>query len=155
MPFEPRPAHSWHVLFAPLPPDAVPRRQPVAPLEVLATPEGAAVAGWENIIVDLSAGAAGMRVAMVLLDAAGQPLSAGDEVLYRSETAPGVVEYYQESVGGRFEPDGTFRGTRWRTITVERGDDEDDRETNATPSPPTDADVAGIKAVVADLLRRT
>jgi len=35
----------WHALLAPLPADAVPRRQPVASPGILATPAGAALAG--------------------------------------------------------------------------------------------------------------
>jgi len=107
--------HPWHALFAPLPPDAVPRRAPIASPGILASPEGAAVAGWENITLDLSAGCDGLRVVMVTVDAAGQPLSASDHVMFRSEIGSGpdaVVEFRHESVGGRLEPDGTFLGTR-------------------------------------------
>src|SRR5262245_51127259 len=119
----PTPTRPWHALLAPLPPDEIPRRQPVASPEILARPEGAAIAGWEQLTVDLSAGAAGLRVAMVVLDASGRPISASDAVLYSVEVGPGdgegsprVVEHYHENIGGRFELDGSFRGTRWRTL---------------------------------------
>ena len=157
----PAPARPWHALLAPLPPEAIPRWQPVAPPDILATPEGAAIAGWEQLTVELSAGAAGLRVAMVVLDATGQPISASDTVLYRSEVPEDrgasdprpVVESYQESVGGRLETDGTFRGTRWRTVAVEIMDGEEP-QLESTPSEPSMADVAGLKALVAELLRR-
>ena len=155
MPFEPRPAQPWHALFAPLPDGVVPRRSPVASPDLLAKGEAAAIAGWESIVVDLSDPGVGMRIAMVTLDADGRLLSASDAVMYRAEIAPGVVEYVHENVGGRFEPDGSFHGTRWHTVTVERDGDEDTRETNATPSPPSETDVAGIRRVVADVLRRS
>jgi len=51
----------------------IPRRQPVASPEILAKPEGAAITGWEQLTVDLSAGAARLRIVMVVLDATGQP----------------------------------------------------------------------------------
>jgi hypothetical protein len=159
------PAQPWHVLFAPLPPDVIPRRQSVASPDVLATPEGAAIAGWEQLTVELSAGRAGLRHAMVVLDAHGQPISASDTVLYRV-AGPGTshladprasienaIEFYQESVGGRIERDGTFRGTRWHTVgvaTVEGGEPR----LESTSSEPSAADVAGIMGLVAELLRR-
>jgi len=151
----PTPARPWHALLAPLPADAVPHRKPVAPPEVLAKPEGVAIAGWEQVVVDLSAGSAGLRVVMVVLDATGQPISASDAVLYRMKVAeqPGVVEYHHENIGGRLEADGTFRGTRWRSVTVETGPEEE-VEREATSSEPTEADVTALKALVAELLRR-
>lgn len=95
---------SWHALFAPLPADAVPRRQPVGTPEVLATPTGAAIAGWDQIVIDLSAGGAGLRVVHLVLDGDGRVISASDMVLYRSPEAgpddPATVEIRQESVGG-------------------------------------------------------
>lgn len=100
---------------------------------------------------------------LVVLDATGRPISAADTVLYRSERSEGggadavrlepVVEYRHESVGGRLEPDGTFRGTRWLTVAVERAGVEEPRW-ESTPSEPSAADVAGITALVAELLRR-
>jgi hypothetical protein len=159
------PAAPWHALLAPIPVDAAPSRKPVASPEVLATPHAGAIAGWEQLTVELSAGPAGLRHVMVLLDAAGQPIAASDTVLYRS-TAPRTgdaadhasairtrIEFCQESIGGRIEHDGTFRGTRWRTVSV---DPEEGSEPTleSTPSQPSAADVAGIRALVADLLRR-
>lgn len=146
----PQPGEPWHALLAPLPAGVVVRRKPVAPPEILATPDGASIAGWDQLTVDLSAGAAGLRVVLVVIDAAGQVLSASDTVLYSADPLPG--SFRQETLGGRFETDGTFRGTRWRTTGVETDDDTPRLE--STPSAPTDAEIAGIKALVADVLRR-
>ena len=146
----------WHKLLAPLPADVVPQRAPVAPPEVLAMPEGDAIAGWENLTVNLSAGAAGMRMVLVLVDAAGRALSASDMVMYRSERMEGgeaVVEYRQDSLGGRLEPDGTFKGTCWQTLHVEAADGRELRK-ELTPSEPREQDVAALKGLVAEMLRR-
>jgi hypothetical protein len=150
-----RPA--WHALLSPLPADAVVRQGPVASPEVLATSEGAAIAGWEQLTVELSAGMSGLRLVLVVLDAAGRLLSASDTVLYRRDTreTPGrdEVEVRQESLGGRFEPDGTFRGTRWASVGVESAA-RDAPAPESTPSAPTADDIARIKALVADVLAR-
>ena len=140
---------SWHALLAPLPADAVPRRQPVASPEVLATPAGAAIAGWEQLVLDLSAGGTAMRVVHVVLDGDGRPISASDMVFYRTVPA----EIRQESVGGRFEADGSFRGTRWLTAGPEPADDEPP-DWESTPSEPSAADIAALRALVDEMLRR-
>jgi hypothetical protein len=136
-------------------------RKPVASPEILATPHGSAIAGWEQLTIEISAGAAGLRHIMVVLDAAGQPISAGDTVVYQRKLAPqsdapeagSDTEFYQENVGGRIEQDGTFRGTRWHTVGVDRAN-SDEPELESTPSAPTEADVIGIKALVAEVMRR-
>jgi hypothetical protein len=134
----------------------VPQRKPVGSPEVLATPDGAAIAGWEQLTIELPAGATGLRHVMVVLDADGQPISAGDTVLYRAEvrTPEGAtrVECRQESLGGRLEPDGTFRGTRWQAVGVETDDAEPPLE--MTRSEPTVAEVLALKALVADVVSR-
>lgn len=151
----------WHALLGPLPADTVPRRQPVASAEVLAGPTGWAVAGWEQLVLDLSAGADGMRTILVVLDASGTLLSASDAVLYRTGPsggsppgdgdAPAMI--LQLSVGGRFEDDGSFHGTRWHSVAVERGGDVEP-EWESTPSEPSPDDVDGLRTVVAELIRR-
>jgi hypothetical protein len=156
------PSHpTWHVLLGPLPADAVPRHQPVASPEVLASPTGWAVAGWEQLVLYLSAGTAGSRIILVILDGQGTLLSASDAVLYRMGLsggpppsdcdAPAMIR--QDSVGGRFEPDGSFRGTRWHSVTAERGG-EVELERELTPSEPSPDDVAGLRVVVAEMIRR-
>jgi hypothetical protein len=156
----PAPTRPWHALLAPLPPEAIPRRQPVGSPEILARPEGAAIAGWEQLTIDLSAGAAGLRVVMVVLDATGQPIAASDAVLYSVEVREGagggasrIVEHYHENIGGRLEPDGSFRGTRWRTLMVETANGEP-QQLESTPSAPSPADMAALKALVVELMRR-
>ena len=161
----PKPTKPWHALLAPLPDDVIVLRQPVGSPEVLATPEGASIAGWEQLTVELSAGIAGLRHVLVVLDATGKPISASDHVLYWSEvskigqdadavsgSAP-HAEFYQESIGGRFETDGTFRGTRWQTVGEDYGDGSEPKM-DSTPSEPSAADIAGIKALVAKILKR-
>jgi hypothetical protein len=154
----PTPEHSpgsiqpWQRLFAPLPVDAIPRRSPVAPPEILAKPEGAAIAGWEHLTVQLSVPCEGLRMVLVVLDASGQPISASDMVLYQSETAEGT-EYRQESLGGRLEADGTFRGTRWHMLTVQTAEGGEVQK-EATSSEPSAEDISALKALVAEVLRR-
>jgi hypothetical protein len=134
----------------PLPADTTPQRAAVGTPEILARPEGAAIAGWEQLTLLLSAGVAGLRAIQVVLDATGQPIAASDLVLYRSAApsqtggsdAVPLSHVRQESIGGRFEEDGTFRGTCWRSEATEPPDD-DELKWQMTPSEPTAADVAG------------
>lgn len=99
-------------------------------------------------MLHLSAGAAGLRIVLVVIDAEGRLLSASDAVLYRT-----VGLIHQESVGGRFEPDGTFRGTRWHSMAVEREGDED-TDWQSTRAEPTTNDIEALRFLVADVLRR-
>ena len=144
-----RPA--WHALFAPLPPGAVVRCKPVLTAELASRPESAAIAGWQNVTAELSAGADGQRHVSVTLDASGTPISAGDWVLHCSGKP---VQYVHENVGGRIQPDGSFLGTRWRTVAVEvpGSDEPETRET--VSSEPTPEDVAGLMRMVRELLSR-
>ena len=149
----PHPLAPWHALLAPLPDDAVVKRRPVAPPEITGKPEGAAIAGWEQLTVELSAAGRGMRHLLVVLDAQGTPISANDMVMYSAELGGDHV-FFQENVGGRLEADGSFRGTRWRTLGVEGPKDEEAR-LDASPSQPTAAEVEALKALVAQILRRS
>jgi hypothetical protein len=144
-----------------LPADAVPHRRAVASPEILATPSGAAIAGWEQLTVELSAGDAGLRVVLVVLDASGQPISASDTVLYRVEApkagttaepdAPAQI--CQDSIGGRIEPDGTFRGTCWHTEAPEPpGEEEPTWESKR--SEPTASQISALMDLVAEVMRR-
>jgi hypothetical protein len=150
-----RPA--WHALLGPLPHDATPQRRPVASAEVLAGPTGSAIAGWEQLVLQLSAGRAGLRTLLVVLDDTGALLSASDAVLYRTgapasvaQTDPGAI--LQLSIGGRFEEDGSFHGTRWHSVAVER--DGEDLQWESTPSEPSPEDVDGLRTLVSELIRR-
>jgi hypothetical protein len=116
----------------------------------------AEIAGWSSVALELSAGAAGLRIVQVLVDQQGQPLSASDHVLYRStppndRSAPAHIE--QESIGGRIEPDGSFRGTCWRVVGPEPAEGEEPQWTMA-PRAPTDEEIATLRILVAELLRR-
>jgi hypothetical protein len=98
-----------------------------------------------------------LRTVLVVLDAEGVLLSASDAVLYRTAVTEGAfpanATILQLSVGGRFEDDGSFHGTRWHSVAVERGGEEEP-EWESTPSEPSPDDVDGLRAVVAELIRR-
>jgi hypothetical protein len=148
---------AWHALFAPLPPDAVSVREPIVWPEILATPDGATLAGQEKVRLHLTAGTAGMRILLVTEGADGRLLSASDHVLHRrelqgDEAGRGAVEFRHEQVGGSFAQDGTFRGTRWFTVSTESA--EGTLEMDSTPSAPSEADEAALRAVAAEMLRR-
>lgn len=150
-----QPSHTWHALLAPIPDDAVPERRPVASPEILASEAGSAIAGWDSVMLYLSAGTAGLRVLQITLDATGELLSAGDNVLFQRQERRGgraITVYDSESIGGRFWPDGSFQGTCWHSRTEE--DEEGEESTTATPSQPTEEDIANLKRLVAELLRR-
>jgi hypothetical protein len=144
----------WHALLAPLPRDARARRRAVAPATGLDPAAAAAIAGWSSLVLDLSA-TDGLRVIQVLLDTEGRPLSASDHVMFRSPGRDGSERPWvlQESIGGRFEGDGTFRGTYWQVEGPEPGDDQLPRWT-PVPRPPTSEEVAGLVALVEEVRRR-
>jgi hypothetical protein len=56
-------------------------------------------------------------------------------------------------VGGRFEADGSFRGTRWLSTGPEPVDEEPPAW-ESTPSEPSESDVAALSALVQEMLRR-
>jgi hypothetical protein len=150
-----RPA--WHALLGPLPPDAIPQRRPVASRENLASAGASPIAGWEQVVLHLSAGTAGLRTVLVVLDGSGALLSASDSVLYHTGAGPGVTgsdpgAILQLSIGGRFEDDGSFHGTRWHSVAVERDGEEPQWE--STPSEPSLEDVDGLRTLVSELIRR-
>jgi len=97
---------------------------------------------------------------MVVLDGDGLPISASDMVLYGAASgeddassggSPPVT--YHESIGGRLEPDGSFRGTRWSGVSVE-GSDPDEPQIQSVPSEPTAEEVAALRLLVAEIVRR-
>lgn len=149
----PEPLAPWHALLAPLPADAVVKRRPVLPPEVAAKPEGAAIAGWEQLTVELADACRGMRHLLVVLDASGRAISASDLVMYRAELG-GEVVFFQESVGGRLEEDGSFRGTRWRTLGLDSPRDEE-AKLEGSPSPPTESEAQALKGLVAEIVKRS
>ena len=149
----PEPLAPWHALLAPLPADAAVKRRPVLPPEMAAKPESAAIAGWEQLTVELADACRGMRHLLVVLDASGRAISASDLVMYRAELG-GEVVFFQESVGGRLEEDGSFRGTRWRTLGLDSSRDEEAR-LEGSPSPPTEAEAQALKGLVAEIVKRS
>jgi hypothetical protein len=149
----PAPLAPWHALLAPLPDDAAVKRRPVLPPEIAAKPESAAVAGWEQLTVELSVPGRGMRHLLVVLDATGRAISASDMVMYRAEFGEDVV-FFQETVGGRLEEDGSFRGTRWRTLGLESAKEEE-AKLDPLPSVPSEADAQALKGLVAEIMKRS
>ena len=149
-----RPA--WHALFAPIPENAVIERKPVASPQQLADGSAAAIAGWDSITVHLS-GEHGLRHVMLTLDADDALIAGGDTVLFDRTERRGDVEvtiFDHENIGGRFERDGSFRGTYWQTRTEQVDDDDEGAVTQSTPSPPTDEQVAALRGLVTDILHR-
>jgi hypothetical protein len=144
---------SWHALLAPLPADAVPVERPLAPPELLASPEGAAVAGWRQLVVNLSAGCDGVRIVLVLLDAEGALLSASDAVVYRREEGS-MVHFRHETVGGRFEPDGRFAGRHWSSLSSESLDEGEPSTNPSTGREPTPEEVEALRALAAEIVLR-
>jgi hypothetical protein len=146
---------TWHALLAPLPDGVRPRRRPVATTASLDPSAAAAIAGWSSLVLDLTAGAEGLRVVQVLLDADRRPLSASDHVLFRTagRDDTGRPWMRQENIGGRFETDGSFRGTCWQVEGPEPSDDEAPRWT-PVPRAPTAEEIAGLAALVDEMRRR-
>jgi hypothetical protein len=146
---------SWHALLAPLPDDAAPTRKPVGTPDVLASPEGAAIAGWEQLTLHLSAGQAGLRILLVVLDASARPVAASDHVLFWSVGQPPSAprQIRQESIGGRVGMDGTFRGTHWLVAGPEP-EQGDPPQWESTSRQPTDVESAALLALVHQLVAR-
>jgi hypothetical protein len=146
------------VLLSPLPDSARISRRPVASPEVLAGAHGSLLAAMEQVVAQ-SRGDGWLRISMIVVER-GALLTVNDTVTTNgaeqvragSELVPASVI---ESAGGRFEQDGSIRGTRW----ISRVIDDPDASTEApsmesTPSPLTDDDVSGLRALAAELFRR-
>jgi hypothetical protein len=149
-----RPA--WHALFAPIPDNAVIERKRVASPQQLAEGSAEAIAGWDSITVNLS-GEHGLRHVLITLDADDTLLAGADTVLFDRTERRGDLEvtiYDHENIGGRFERDGSFRGTYWQTRTEQIGDDDEGAVTQSTPFAPTDDQIAALRRLVADVLHR-
>jgi hypothetical protein len=150
----------WLSLLVPLPPDAKPQRKPVASAEQLAQGTAGPIAGWQSITVYLSEPAYGLRHVQITLDERGQLLTGGDHVMFVRETTPDGMQATltdHESVGGRFEPDGSFRGTYWKTTLESPADGSDDASTtrSAEHRPPSEDEVAALRRIIADVLNRS
>lgn len=153
---------SWHSLLAPFPAEATVSRRPVPSPELANDPAAAAIAGWDQLTVELSAGRDGLRHLMVVLDATGRPISAGDHVLTIREVigepnGARLNEFLHDSLGGRLEADGTFNGTRWHIVRRLAPDEEvgeDDPPAEAKSAKPTIEEVFAIKSLVAEIVHR-
>ena len=123
--------------------------------EVLASPEGAAIAGWEQLTLHLAAGQAGLRILLVVLDASSRPVAASDHVLFWSPgERPSVPRWIrQESIGGRVGADGSFSGTCWLVTGPEPKNDEPP-QWESTSRQPTAAETAALLGLVTELVAR-
>jgi hypothetical protein len=149
----------WLALLAPLPDDVKPGRKPVASAEQIEKGTAGPIAGWQSITVYLSEPDYGLRHVLITLDENGQLLSGGDHVMFVRETTPDGIEATltdHESVGGRFEPDGSFRGTYWKTTLESKpGGNEDESVTRSAKNrPPSDDEIAALRRIIADVLSR-
>jgi hypothetical protein len=149
----------WLALLVPLPLDVKPERKPVASAEQLAQGTAGPIAGWQSVTVNLSEPAYGLRHVQITLDEHGQLLAGGDHVMFVRETTPDGIEATltdHESVGGRFEPDGSFRGT-YSKLTLESPADSDDDSSiarSAENRPPSVDEVEALRRIIADVLNR-
>lgn len=151
---------AWLALLSPIPADAKPRRKPVASAEQIEKGTAGPIAGWHSITVHLSEPEYGLRHVQITLDENGQLLSGGDHVMFVRETAPHddsiATLTDHESVGGRFESDGAFRGTHWKT-TLESppgGDGDESVTRSAENRPPSAHEIAALRRIIADVLSR-
>ena len=149
----------WLRLLAPLPESVTPRRSPVASPGTDGAKPGSPIAGWTNVVIDLSDMPHGTRVVLITLDADGRAISASDHVYLRDISRLELkaamharVPMRQESVGGRIEEDGSFRGTHWTVEGMES--DEDEPKWNHTPRPPSDQETSALLELVEEVLRR-
>ena len=150
----------WLSLLVPLPLDVKPEQKLVASTEQLAQGTAGPIAGWQSVTVNLSEPAYGLRHVQITLDEHGQLLSGGDHVMYVRETTPDGSEATltdHESIGGRFEQDGSFRGTYWKmTLESAPGGDEDTSVTrSAEHREPSVDESAALRRIIADVLSRS
>lgn len=148
----------WLALLSEVPAGVTVQRKPVASAEQIEKGTAGPIAGWQSIIVDLSEPNVGLRHVQITLDENGRLLSGGDHVMLVLETDPDdglalVTEH--ESVGGRFESDGSFRGTYWKTILETSAGDPDTSVPRSTEKRAPSADeIARLTALVRDVLKR-
>lgn len=146
-------AGSGLALLGPLPAGAVPRRTPVGPTDDPAAEHGA-IAGWRQLVLHLSDGHA-RRVVLVVIEADGHAVAASDMV-HTADPVPGTshVAIRHESVGGRFERDGRFLGTRWLSVGTETDPDEDVADWQSTSSTPSADDESALRRLIDEMRRR-
>ena len=151
-------APSWLSLLSPLPDNAVVEKKPVASADQLADNSAGPIAGWQSVIVNLSEPACGLRHVLITLDEHGDLLAGGDHVMFVRDTTPDGLEATttdHESIGGRFEKDGSFHGTHWKTTLVGSTDDEESSMArSAEQRPPTGVEIAALRRIIDDVLKR-
>ena len=151
-------APPWLSLLAPLPHDVVPQRKPVASAQQLADGTAGPIAGWQSITVNLSEPDFGLRHVQITLDEQGRLLAGGDFVMFVRETTPDGDEATvtdHESIGGRFEEDGDFRGTHWKaTLETSADDDENSVTRSAQHRRPSPEEIAELRRIIDDVLNR-
>ena len=152
------PAPSWLSLLSPLPDNAAVEKKSVASADQLASQTAGPIAGWQSLTVHLSEPAYCLRHVLVTLDEHGDLLAGSDHVMFvRATTPDGLVATLtdHESIGGRFEKDGSFRGTHWKTTLASSADDEESSTTRrAEHRPPTGPETAALRHIIDDLLKR-
>jgi hypothetical protein len=152
------PAPPWLSLLAPLPHDVVPQRKPVASAQQLAEGTAGPIAGWQSITVNLSEPDFGLRHVQITLDEQGRLLAGGDHVMFVRETTRDGDEATvtdHESIGGRFEEDGDFRGTHWKaTLETSADDDESSVTRSAHHRRPSPEEIAELRRIIDDVLNR-
>ena len=151
-------APPWLSLLAPLPHGVVPQRKPVASAQQLADGTAGPIAGWQSITVNLSEPDFGLRHVQITLDEQGRLLAGGDHVMFVRETTRDGDEATvtdHESIGGRFEEDGDFRGTHWKA-TLETSADEDESSVtrSAQHRRPSPEEIAELRRIIDDVLNR-
>jgi hypothetical protein len=156
------PSAPWHQVLGPLPPGLIPRAAPALSRDEPAPPDQAALAGWQTLTLEIS-GSDGLRIVLVLVDDSGTALSASDHVAYRRAVGPrgegdpagnaSMYQLEQISIGGRFEPDGSFRGTWWHAVGAEPIAGEEPT-LEFTPRTPTPEEIAGLRTIVREVQRR-
>jgi len=151
-------APPWLSLLAPLPHGVVPQRKPVASAQQLADGTAGPIAGWQSITVNLSEPDFGLRHVQITLDEQGRLLAGGDHVMFVRETTPDGDEATvtdHESIGGRFEEDGDFRGTHWKaTLETSADDDESSVTRSAHHRRPSPEEIAELRRIIDDVLNR-
>ena len=150
------PSPPWLELLSPLPGDAKPEKKPVASAQQIEQGTAGPIAGWHNIMVNLSDPGVGLRHIQITLDAAGTLLAGGDHVMFVRETRPSgeVILTDHESIGGRFEEDGSFRGTCWKNRLRVRPDSDESEPVSSESSAPTEDQIAALRQLIANVLGR-
>ena len=147
----------WLSLLSPLPADVQPVRKPVASAAQIETGTAGPIAGWHNVIVNLSEPDFGLRHVQITLDETGKMLSASDHVMFVRETSADGLDLLlsdHENIGGRFEDDGSFSGTYWSTRLRSDPGSDDSETVSADHSAPTPEQIAALRVMAADMLHR-